>query len=185
MKSNPHPIRSTIVFGLICGLSFIPLSLGLGPLIPWPQALYLPIWLFVAIYSGVLTRWSPAGIQSLQLPLLLILVTLPWIDSIGLFMVLLVATLSWIRSGICFPINLGKRIISEIFLGLIAGGLLAILNPTTLLTWSLAVWMFFLVQALYFVFYGNQEMAVSKLEPDPFEYAREQAENILSNKAQL
>ena len=185
MKNNPHLIRSTVIFGLFCGLVFIPLSIGLGPVIHWPPALFLPIWFFVAIYSGFLTRWSPAGIQSLMLPLLLILVALPWIDSIALFIVLIIGSLSWIRSGICFPTNMGKGIVIEIFLGLLAGGLLAILNPTTLLTWALAVWMFFLVQALYFVFFETEKPAAPSIKPDSFEYAREQAENILASQAQV
>jgi choline-glycine betaine transporter len=78
---------------------------------------------------------------------------------------------------------MGKRIIIEIVLCLVAGGLLAILNPTTLLTWGLAVWMLFLVQALYFVFFDAQNQAVTSINPDLFEYAREQAENILANHA--
>jgi len=183
MKNHPQPIRATIFLGLIGGLLFIPLSLGLGLLVHWPQVLYLPIWLFVALYSGLLTRWSLPGIKSVLFPLILILVSLPWVDSMILFMVLILGTLSWIRSGICFSGKMGIKIVIETFICLLAGVLFAILSPTTLLSWSLAVWMFFLAQALFFVFIDTRELAVESVEPDPFAYAREQAETILANQA--
>jgi hypothetical protein len=47
--------------------------------------------------------------------------------------------------------------------------------------WALGVWMFFLVQALYFVFIeyaGNIEEETAQM--DPFEQANRQAETILS-----
>lgn len=183
MKNNTQPIRSTVIFGLLCGLLFGPLLIILGPVAERPQAMFLPIWLFVALYSVILTHWSPKGIKSILFPLLLILTAIPWVDSIALFLILIMGTLSWIRSGLCFANKVGKRIVVELGLGMLTGGLLAILNPNTLLTWALAAWMFFLVQALYFVFFEAKEMALPSLEPDPFEYAREQAENILANQA--
>jgi len=185
MKTHPHPIRSTVIFGLLCGLIFIPLFLGLGLFVDWPQALFLPIWLFIVLYSSLLTRWSPAGSKSIIFPLVLILVALPWVDSITLFLILILGTLSWIRSGICFTINLGKQIIIEIFLCLLTGGLLKILNPYTFLTWAMAIWMFFLVQALYFVFFETRALSTASIKPGAFEYAREQAENILASQANI
>ncbi len=180
MKNRPQPLHATIVFGFLCGLLFIPISLALDLFIEWPQTLFLPIYVFVAVYSGILTRWSPVGIQTIIFPLLMIVMALPWIHSMTLFVILIMGVLSWIRSGLCFPLNVGKQIVAEIFLGLLAGGLLAILNPATLLDWALTVWMFFLVQALYFVFFETEGMASAPINPDPFEYAREQAENILA-----
>jgi hypothetical protein len=48
-------------------------------------------------------------------------------------------------------------------------------------TWGLAVWMFFLVQSLYFVFFRDLGEGVEeKVELDPFDLARSQAERILS-----
>ena len=185
MKTQPHPLRSTIIFGLICGLLLTPLWLGLAPIVYWPQSLFLLIWFFVVLYSGILARWSPMGMKPIIFPLLLTLLVLPWLNSTLLFLILILGTLSWIRSGVCFPFKQSKRIVIEIFLGVVAGGLLTILNPATLLTWALAVWMFFLVQALYFVFCDSMESPVASIKPDPFEYAREQAENILANQAQV
>lgn len=180
MRTLPHPLGSTIIFGLLCGLLFIPLAYILSPLVYWPQALFLPIWTFMVVYSGILACWSRVGVKATLFPLVLILVTLPWVDSMVLFMILILGTLGWIRSGVCYSDYMGKRMVIELFLCLVAGGLLAILNPTTLLTWGLAVWMLFLVQALYFVFFDTRDQAMATMEPDPFEYAREQAENILA-----
>ena len=183
MRPLPHPIRSTIIFGLLCGVIFIPLAYIIRPLAYWPNTLFLPIWTFMVGYSGMLIYWSRVGVKPILFPLILVLVTLPWVDSMVLFMILILGTLGWIRSGVCYPDRLGKRMIIETLLCLVAGGLLAILNPTTLLTWGLAVWMLFLVQALYFVFFDAQDQAVTSMNPDLFEYAREQAENILTNHA--
>ena len=182
MKISSQPLRSTIIFGLTCGLCFTPLSVGLGHLVYWPKVLIITLWVYVALYSGFLTRWSIKSIKSIIFPLLLILMALPWMDSIILFMVLILGILSWIRSGICFPKNMGKKIVIEAFLGLVAGGLLISLRPTTLLTWALAVWMLFLVQALYFVLFEPNNNVVELIKRDPFEHAREQAESILAGK---
>ncbi|MHC1728397.1 MAG: hypothetical protein AB9866_20740 [Syntrophobacteraceae bacterium] len=47
--------------------------------------------------------------------------------------------------------------------------------------WALGVWMFFLVQSLYFVLTGNAgDLEEAETVPDPFEKARRQAEEILS-----
>jgi hypothetical protein len=52
--------------------------------------------------------------------------------------------------------------------------------PISLTNWAVAIWMFFLVQALYFVFFEDHHLSGQELRPDTFEQAREQAEKILS-----
>jgi hypothetical protein len=180
MKNESQPLRSTIIFGLLCCLFFIPLALGLSHFVYWPKNLIIPVWFYVALYSSFLTHWSMKSNKSIIYPLLLILLALPWMDSITLFMVLIFGSLSWIRSGICFPNNRGKKVLIEIFLCLVAGGLFISLKPNTLLTWALAVWVFFLVQALYFVFHTTNDDVTESIKGDPFENAREQAEIILT-----
>jgi len=49
----------------------------------------------------------------------------------------------------------------------------------------MAIWMFFLVQSLYFVFFREiGEAEQEKVELDPFEQARGQAKKILSTRPQ-
>jgi hypothetical protein len=185
MKNTSPPLQSTVIFGLICGLSFMPLVLGLSHVIYWPKALNLTLWIYVAVYSILLTRWSSKSINQIIFPLLLILIAIFWVDSISLFIVLALGILSWIRSGICFPKNMGKKIVAEALLGLVAGSLVISLTPSSVLTWALAVWMLFLVQALYFVIFETNFIADEQIKRDPFEKAREQAENILSTEAHI
>jgi len=180
IKKGSHPLWSTMIFGLLGGLFFIPLALGLSHFVYWPKNLMIPVWIYVALYSGFLTRWSMKSNQSIVFPLLLPLLALPWMDSISLFMLLIFGSLSWIRSGVCFPDNRGKKVLMEVLLCLVAGGLFMSLKPNTLLTWAMAVWVFFLVQTLYFVFHATNDDVTESIKGDPFENAREQAENVLT-----
>lgn len=179
MKTTSNPIRSTIIYGLLCGLGLIPISEGLSHVVFWPEALYLTLWMYIAVYSFLLTHWSGQSVSSIIFPLLLILIALFGIDSMSLFWVLASAILGWIRSGICFPQRMRRRIIGELILGLGGAALMLSLTPASTLTWSLAIWMFFLVQALYFVIFETSINVQESIQRDPFEKAREQAENIL------
>ena len=65
------------------------------------------------------------------------------------------------------------------------GVLLACFTPHSTVTWAMAIWMFFLVQSLYFVFFREVgEAEQEKVELDSFEQAKGQAEKILSTGSQ-
>jgi hypothetical protein len=182
MKTTSQTIRSTIIYGLVSGLSFIPLSGGLGYVVFWPEALYLTLWIHISVYSILLTRWSGRRLSSIIFPLVPVFAIIFWADSISLFLVLILSTFSWIRSGICFPEHAGRKIISELVLSLGTVSLVITLTPASALGWSLTIWMFFLIQALYFVMYETECNPQETIQLDPFEKAREQAENILSSE---
>ena len=57
---------------------------------------------------------------------------------------------------------------------------MAILTPLSVLSWALAVWLFFLVQALYFVLFEIDHSPQEDIDRDPFDQARTRAEKILS-----
>jgi hypothetical protein len=63
------------------------------------------------------------------------------------------------------------------------GGVLVVyLAPHSQVSWAMTVWMFFLIQSLYFVIFGDIGAAEKeKQRLDPFEQARGQAEKILSS----
>jgi hypothetical protein len=180
MKTTSQTIRSTIIYGLVSGLSFIPLSGGLGYVVFWPEALCLTLWINISVYSILLTRWSGRRLSSIIFPLMPVFVASVWIDSISLFLVLILSTFSWIRSGICFPEHVGRKIIAELLLSLGTASLVITLTPASALGWSLTIWMFFLIQALYFVIFETECNPQENIQADPFEKARGQAENILS-----
>lgn len=180
MKTTARPIRSTMVFGLICGLLLIPLAVGLSYVVSWSSALCIILWGYLAAYSYMLTRWSKKSFISNVFPLLLVLVTIFWVDSISAFLLIALGVFSWIRSGICYPKYFIRRLFAEIALCLGGGTLVAILTPISVFSWAMAVWLFFLVQALYFVIFEIDHIVKEDIERDLFDQAREQAEKILS-----
>ena len=113
MIISQHPIRKTIFFGLICGLSFIPANLALNYMLPGLSVIYLTLWLYAAGYSLLLSRWSKKSILSSGFPLLLLFVTSFLVDSIAVFYLLSLVVISWIRSGICFQKSQNKAIESK------------------------------------------------------------------------
>jgi hypothetical protein len=52
--------------------------------------------------------------------------------------------------------------------------------PDVNLVWALGVWLFFLIQALYFVLFEHQGASRTEIEIDPFEKAKMAAGKILS-----
>jgi hypothetical protein len=181
MKIEKHPISKTLIYGLACGLSFVPLSLTLKVVLPFPGAFCISLWLFISGYAILLGRWSDTPLISIIFPVLLLGPTIFLADSRVLFFVLALIVMALVRSGICYQKSGGKRLVVELLLSFLGAVLVHGFRPGSLLGWALGVWMFFLVQALYFVFFApaeNQQKASSRL--DAFEQASRQAERILS-----
>ena len=179
MKITQRPIRTTVFFGLICALLFIPLSLGLCNIISWPRAVNMILWLYLAIYGFLLTRWAGKTALSILFPLVLLLIIIFVVKSNSTFLLFALVIFSWIRSGICFQKPFSRVLIIEIFLTLGGAVLAGGFTPDFMFTRALGIWMFFLVQSLYFVFldHGNLKENASS---DPFEEAMMQAEKTLS-----
>jgi len=181
MKSKTTPIRSTIAWGLIGGLVYIPLSSALSFMVFWPLSIRLSLWILLAGYAVLLSRWASRPLRSIGLPLLLLLLSAFLIESETVFLFAAFVMLSWIRSGICFKRKpLVKRLGAEMGLGLGSGLLLSGAVPGVTLVWALGVWLFFLIQALYFVLFEYQSDPQTKIEVDPFEKSKRAAEKILS-----
>ena len=180
--TSQHPIRTTLFFGLICGLSFIPFNLSLGYLLPGSRPIYLTLWLSVAGYSLLLSRWNKKPILSSGFPLLLLFVVSFLVNSLAAYYLLSLVFLSWIRSEICFPNPGGRKLIVELLLCILGGVPAIVFTPAFASAWVLAIWMFFLIQALYFVIFEMKAIAAeSPYETDLFERAGRQAEAILSD----
>ena len=103
-------------------------------------------------------------------------------DSMVLFFLLALIVMAWIRSGICYQKPGAMRLAVELLLCFLGAVLVHVFTPGSMFSWALGVWMFFLVQALYFVFFepaDNQQKGSSRL--DAFERASRYAERILSD----
>jgi hypothetical protein len=71
---------------------------------------------------------------------------------------------------------------AELLLCILGGILVVAFTSGSLFAWAVGVWMFFLVQALYFVFLGpTDDQQEESIEIDAFERASGQAERILTD----
>jgi hypothetical protein len=186
MKTSHRPIRSTVFLGLICGLSFIPLNLALGRVFSASHAICGTFWLFLAAYSFMLSRWSRGAPLACVFPLILLFTAIFLVDAINSFLIFALAVIGWLRSGICFKKPVGSGLMTELLLGFACGILLTVFEPHSAFGWALGAWMFFLVQAMYFVLI--QHTGLSQENPirmDPFEQASRQAEAILDCKENI
>jgi len=179
MKITKQPIRTTVIFGLICGISFMPLSFGLCYFFSWPVAFSIILWSYIAIYGFLLTRWSGKSPQTIIFPLLLLLIFAFVTSSNSAFLLLVLVIFSWIRSGICFHKPLSRVFSAELLLTLGGAALIGWFTPHSALTWALGIWMFFLVQSLYFVKFEDNSKE-EKITVDPFEEAKFRAEKIIA-----
>ncbi|MHC1743479.1 MAG: hypothetical protein AB9873_10665 [Syntrophobacteraceae bacterium] len=184
MKRPGKPVRTTIVMGLAFGLLFVPVSTALNLLLPWHGAFRLTLWIFLAAYAGVLCRWAGASLAACGFPLAVLLASSFWLRSDNDFLCFLALILSWVRSGVCFRNPVWRALAAEVVVGLGGTALVVFFAPHSMVAWALGVWMFFLVQSLYFVLIGDLGDAEESEAPvDPFEKARRGAEEILSTGA--
>ena len=182
MKISRRPMFTTILYGLLAGMSFIPMVMVISSLIHWTAAFRLAIWFVLAGYLVLLTRWGRASLFSIVFPLLLLLLLVFWGETNSAFLFLALGVLSWVRSGICFQGGLLKTLATEAALCLGSGALVLFFTPHSAITWGVTVWMFFLVQSVYFVVFADfGEKSEKQVEIDPFHQARTRAERILSN----
>ena len=182
MKSTAKPIRSTIIWGLIGGLLYIPLCVALSRFMLWPVSFQLSLSVLLAGYGVLLSRWAPESLRSISLPLLLLFLAAFFIRSTSAFFFVSLVMLSWIRSGICFKEKpFLKRFGAEIGLGLATGLLVSGAVPAAAIAGALGIWLFFLIQALYFVLFDYRSDPGARIEVDPFERAKMAARKILSN----
>ena len=183
MKILKRPVLMTILFGIVCGMFFFPLKLILDYWFFRPNTVCLTLWLFAAGYTLLLCLWSRQNLASVSFPILFLFLTVFLVQSIAAFFYLALASISWIRSGICYQERRGTRLVVELSLGLAGGALVAVFTPGSTLAWALGIWLFFLLQALYFTIFGNISPVSDcqyEQEVDPFEQASRQAEEILS-----
>ena len=182
MKTFKNPIRSTIIYGLMCAIAFVPLNQMLTVLIPRPRVICLTLWCCLTGYAVMLNLWSVKKRGQTLFPLLILLPAIFLNSSNVLFFILALIAAGWIRSGICYPETGVRGIAVELLLGFFAILLVMVLTPGSVFAWALGTWMFFLIQALYFIFiditsnHGNNNFRL-----DAFDEASKKAERILAD----
>ena len=176
MKTH-HPLIAAAAFGLIAALAWVPGTMVLTGLAgPWvgPR---LAWWALLAAYGLWLARQAGRGPATLASPIAALLFSVFWAVSDPAFFILAGLALSWMRTGLCFGVTLPRLVWEEI---LVWGGLAAVwfFAPYGPLAQALSLWVFLLVQSLYFLGWEKGEPA-GAIAVDSFEQARRNAESIL------
>ncbi|MDA8140343.1 MAG: hypothetical protein M0036_16975 [Desulfobacteraceae bacterium] len=175
-----RPVRTTIVFGLVSAVLIFPVVEVFTNRWGWSLSFKVTLWADLAVYAALLARWSGRSPSAIVFPLLILLGTALWPWSYAGFFLLGLGTLSWIRSGICFKAPPLRLIFAETVTMAGGAGLVAAMGPSAPLSWSLALWLFFLVQTLYFfIMPGLAEKSNTGACGDAFEAASREAEKIL------
>jgi hypothetical protein len=175
-----RPVRTTIVFGAISALVLMPLAGGLAGLIGWTLAVKLMLWADLLFYALLLARWSGKGPGPIVFPLALLLGTALWPGFTAAFFFLGLGVFSWIRSGICFGGTPLRAIAAEIVTVAGGAGLVTLLGTGSTVTLAISIWLFFLVQALYFfIVPAIDPQADDRPAADPFAQAHREALRVL------
>lgn len=172
--------RTTLVYGLISALTVMPAAWLLTGPIGWPMAFKLSLWADLCIYAIFLMRWSGKGIGAIVFPMALLLGTALWPGVYAGFFFLGLGVLSWIRSGCCFCRTPVRAVTAEVITVGGGAGLVALLSPGSTITLAIGIWLFFLVQGIYFyVVPVTDHTGGVRDEADPFEMARREAQRVL------
>jgi hypothetical protein len=159
------------------------LAMMLGPVLGWPATPKIILWAEVFVYSLLLSRWSNTNILSLVFPMAILLGAALWMNVYTGYFLLLLGVLSWVRSGICFNDKPVRAIMAEVVSVAAGVFLIGVWMPSGMLQWVLGIWLFGLVQCLYFYIVGWERQGRGEREAmDSFEQARQELEKILSRQ---
>jgi hypothetical protein len=177
-----RPVRTTLVYGAISALAVMPAAVLLSAYVDWPSAVKLALWADLAAYAVLMARWSGKPLTAIMFPLALLLGTALWPGLYSAFFFLGAGVLSWLRSGICFSSTPMRAMAAETVSIAGGAGLVVLLGPGTTVTWAVSIWLFFLVQALYFFIVSPVEQPTSaQTPPDPFAQAQREALRVLDD----
>ena len=165
----------TLAFGMVAALGSIPWAMVVGPFFgrSWALAGYClaAVTLYVAVIARGWHRGFVAGaVTGLVSVAIALIAATPSEAVLGAVAILAVA-----RSGFLYRSKPARAVVLEA--AVIFGGLLfaRLLAGPTLLSSSLAIWGFFLVQSLFFLAGGVRERESEEPQIDAFERARRRA----------
>lgn len=162
-----------MAFGLVCAIVYM-LAAGIRSEF---NSLYF--WAVNAAYGLLLTKWAGTETCSIVLPLAAQLAAAFMIPSTGYYVLLSLIFLSWMRSGPCLDAAFPGVLVKELVLCLGGYTLITLLAPRSTLTWGLAIWMFFLIQSLYFI-HLNRLGKAGEIDRYAFELKMKKIDGVLS-----
>jgi hypothetical protein len=164
MNLKISPAAASVIFA--AAASLLVAAVTILPLRPVPRttATNAAIFLCLAAYATFLARSSGRSLRALFAPLFMLAAVMAVAGSVTGFVVPAAAGLSWIRSGICFRGSMPRRVCAEAITCAAGLGLVWLLQPPGSYGWALSIWMFGLIQALYFAAAGAERSNLP--EPD-------------------
>jgi len=180
MNKKISPVATTVIFAAAAAL----LVAAVATLPPRPvtriNAANAAIFLCLAAYSVFLARSSGRSQRALLAPFFMLSAVLAVAGSVTAFVVPAAAGLSWVRSGICFPGSMTRRLCAEALTCPAGLAVVWLLQPPGPYGGALGIWMFGLIQALYFVVVDIEDSGLpEKQAPDRIEQARRRADALL------
>jgi hypothetical protein len=151
MYSRIPPVAASVIVAAVAALLFAAVTNLPLRMIHRATALNTAMFLGLAAYVGFLGRLNGTHYRDLLAPLLILSAVLVAAGSVTGFVIPAAAGLSWIRSGICFPGPIPRRAFAEAILCAAGLSLVWMLQPPGLSGWALSVWLFWLIQSLYFL----------------------------------
>ncbi len=167
MKITLAPVWASVAFAAVAAAVFVPLARVAARFAPWALPSNLGLFLVLIGYVLMIAHLSGSGWRRLAPALAVLAAILPSAGSTAGFAAPAVVALAWVRSGICFRGPLRPRLVAEAVLGPAAIVAIAALKPPGPVGWALAVWLFFLVQASYLLFFtpGDRSAASPGIRP--------------------
>lgn len=176
---NP-PVRATIVYGMLSAVSAMPLTGMLAAPLGRMTAFKLTIWAILAGYTLLLARMRSQRPAVLLFPMALLFGIALWPGMHSGFFFILLGVLAWIRSGIFFAHAPFRAAIAETLVLAGGTGLVALLEPAGPLAWTLAIWLFILIQCLYYFIVPMPSIGREQgTRADPFTTACREVQRIL------
>ena len=172
---------SSLVFAAVAGLAAVPYLLVALPAFGLIRTLAIGSIVSVAAYIVVA---SPSLVRGLRYGALTLVV------GVGLYalvpgVVVLFASailLGIVRSGLLYRAKIARALTIEGMLFVAAMSVAELLSGSTVLSYGLAVWGFFLVESAFFLFEGARPRVESGSAEDPFERARQEATRLLEEQ---
>lgn len=186
------PLRGALFFAAAAGCGVAAVYAAARPWGLGGEAVAGALWLLLGAYTLLLCRWTGAQAGKTFLPLAIPLAVAMTAAAAPPFVAAWVLVLAWVRSGLCQRGPLLRRVMAESLLCLAAGWAIAALLWTgsdlvaaaslpRALQLGLGVWLFFLLQTLYFLFF--EQTAPQQDRNAAFERAKRRAEAILASGA--
>ena len=172
---------SSLVFAAVFGLTAVPYLLVALPGLGLIRTLAIGSIVSVAAYIVVV---SPSLVRGLRYGALTLVL------GVGLYalapkVVALFASamlLGIVRSGLLYRAKIGRALAIEAMLFVLATSVAQLLAGSTVQSYGLAVWGFFLVESAFFLFEGASPRAGAGSAEDPFERARREATRLMEEQ---